>query len=128
MRFLLDESADARLAAHLQARGHDAQFVALHHRPGLPDSEVLAIAHREGRILITDDRDFGELVFRHRQPHAGVIYLRLSTTFIQQRIARLDAVLDHYGDELDQFVVVTDQRVRLRRHPPNDRGAAPEPV
>ena len=55
-------------------------------------------------------------------------HLRLSTTFIQQRIARLDAVLDHYGDQLDQFLVVTDQRVRVRRHPPNDRGAAPEPA
>ncbi len=113
MRFLLDESADARLAAHLEARGHDAQFVALHHRPGLPDPEVLAIAHREGRILITDDRDFGELVFRHRQPHAGVIYFRLETTKLAARTARLDDVLTTHRDQLDRFLVVTELTVRV---------------
>ncbi len=115
MRFLIDESADARLAAHLRSLGHDAQLVAISHGTGLPDPEVLAIAQAEQRVLITDDRDFGELVFRQRQPHAGVIYLRLSTTLLASRIARLDYVLGHYSDQLDQFLVVTDQRVRVRR-------------
>ena len=116
MRFVVDESADARLAMHLRRLGHDATLVAQDYRPGLPDQEVLAIAHREGRILITDDRDFGELVFRHRQAHAGVIYFRLSTTVLAVRSARLDAVLTHHPHELDQFLVVTDRSVRVR-HP-----------
>jgi predicted nuclease of predicted toxin-antitoxin system len=126
MRFLIDESADARLATHLHALGHDATLVAVSHRPGLPDPDVLAIAHREQRILITDDRDFGELVFRQRQPHAGVIYLRLSTTLLPMRIARLDYVLSHHGDQLDQFLVVTDQRVRVRPGPPGIQDEEPD--
>jgi len=84
-------------------------------RPGLPDDEVLAIANSEGRVLITDDRDFGELVFRYRQPHAGVIYFRLQDTLIATRLARLAAVLDRYPQELSDFVVVTNQRMRARR-------------
>jgi len=80
----------------------------------LNDAEVLAIAHREQRVLITDDRDFGELVFRHRQPHAGVIYFRLSHTGLALRVARLEHVLEHFSDQLDQFLVVTDNDVRVR--------------
>ncbi len=117
MRFLIDESTDARLASHLTALGHDAIFVARSHRPGLSDHEVLAIAHNEDRILITDDRDFGDLVFHHRQPHSGVIYLRLPTTVVDIKLARLDHVLRHYGDRLDEFLVVTPERVRLRQRP-----------
>ncbi len=118
MRFVVDESADARLAAHLTKLGHDVTLIAQNYRPGLPDHEVLAIAHREERILITDDRDFGELVFRHRSPHAGVIYFRLSTTVLDVRIARLEEVLTHHPDDVDQFLVVTDRSMRVRRPQP----------
>jgi predicted nuclease of predicted toxin-antitoxin system len=77
MRFLLDQSADARLGPHLHGRGHDVTRVGKEYPHGIPDDEVLAIAHRERRILIADDRDLGELIFRLRQPHAGVILFRL---------------------------------------------------
>jgi predicted nuclease of predicted toxin-antitoxin system len=118
MRFVVDESTDARLAAHLTRLGHDVTLIAQNYRPGLPDHEVLAIAHQEERILITDDRDFGELVFRHQQAHAGVIYFRLNTTVLDVRIARLDEVLRYHLDAPDQFLVVTDRSIRVRRPKP----------
>jgi predicted nuclease of predicted toxin-antitoxin system len=114
VRFLIDESSDARLAAYLTTKNHDATLVAQAHRPGLSDREVLAIALREGRVLVTDDRDFGELVFRQRQRHSGVIYFRLRDTLLQTRLTRLAYVLERYSKRLDEFVVVTDHRVRLR--------------
>ena len=119
MRFLLDQSADARLIPHLSQRGHDATRIGRDHPGGLPDPQVLAIAVAERRILLTDDRDFGELVFRQGQPHAGVIYFRLGDfAELSTKIDRLDHVLTHYADQLDQFLVVTGQRVRVRRHEP----------
>jgi predicted nuclease of predicted toxin-antitoxin system len=76
---------------------------------------VLQLALTEQRILITDDRDFGELVFRLRQPHAGVIYLRLGEEAdLATKISRLSYVLTHYANRLDQFLVVTPHRVRIR--------------
>jgi predicted nuclease of predicted toxin-antitoxin system len=113
VKFLIDESADARLAAHLISLGHDATLVAQSHRPGLPDEEVLAAAVEEDRILITDDRDFGELIFRYRQTHAGVIYFRLTTTLVTTRIERLDFVLREHAHQLDEFIVVEDANVRV---------------
>src|SRR5512132_2061782 len=103
MNFLLDQSTDARLIPWLTKRGHNARRIGRDCPPGLPDEEVLAIAERERRILITDDRDFGELVFRHRQPHTGVIYLRLASYSFALTTARLEDVLTNHTHQLDRF-------------------------
>ena len=81
----------------------------------MKDADILALAYREQRILVTDDRDFGELVFRQRQPHAGVIYLRIDTTRFRVRAQRMEDVLATHGDQLDQFLVVTIDAIRVRR-------------
>ncbi len=114
MKFLVDESSDARLAAYLKGLGHDATTIARDYAPSLADSEVLAIARREQRVLITNDRDFGELVFRLEQTHSGVIFLRLNTTSLAAKIERLDHILNHYADRLDHFLIVTERAVRVR--------------
>jgi predicted nuclease of predicted toxin-antitoxin system len=82
---------------------------------------ILAIAWHEQRILITDNRDFGELVFRLKRPHAGVIFLRLGTYApLSLKIARLEYVLTHYADQLDQFLVVKKGNVRVGHLEPED--------
>lgn len=114
MRSLLNQNADRRFAAYLRDLGHVVTVVGVDHPPGLPDADVLAIGHREGRVIITNDRDFGELGFRQRTPHAGVLYLRLySPDFVSKR-DRLSAVLTEYADRLDQFITVTERSVRVR--------------
>jgi predicted nuclease of predicted toxin-antitoxin system len=116
MRFLLDQSSDARLIPYLQSRGHDVTRIATHYPAGLPDEAVLSLAVKEQRILITDDRDFGELVFRRRHRHAGVLYLRLGLYApLFTLIERIDYVLTHYSEQLDCFLVVTRHRVRVRK-------------
>ncbi len=115
MKFLIDASCDARLVDHLRHLGHDVTRVGPDYPARLRDSEVLAHAYREQRILVTDDRDFGELIFRQRHAHAGVIYLRLDTTQIAVRTARVDHVLTTYSGDLDKFIVVSTQTVRLRQ-------------
>ncbi|MCC7103541.1 MAG: DUF5615 family PIN-like protein [Chloroflexi bacterium] len=114
MRFIVDASSDARLALHLRSLGHDVTRIGTNYPGNLPDTEVLAIAHREARILVTDDRDFGELIVRLGQPHAGVIYLRLGTTRFAVRRERIDAVLAEHADQLERFLTVTEQLVRVR--------------
>jgi predicted nuclease of predicted toxin-antitoxin system len=107
MRFLLDQSTDARLGIYLRKLGHDVTRIAADYPAGLLDPKILSIARTEGRILVTDDRDFGEWVFRFKRPHAGVIFLRLGTYApLDLKIARVSFVLTHYADQLDQFIVV----------------------
>ena len=118
MRFLLDENIDIRLADVLAQLGHDATAIARDYPASLEDVDVLAIAVRERRILITNDQDFGELVVRERRPHAGVILFRVRpATFAHQR-DRLAQVLDEYADRLQHFIVVESNRVRIHRTTP----------
>ncbi len=115
MKFLLDQNAETRVLLFLASQGHDAKRVGVDYPPGIPDEEVLARAYSEQRILITNDRDFGELIFRQKLPHAGVIYLRFpldATT--DQKIASLTSLLSTRASDLGKFLVVTPRGVRVR--------------
>ncbi len=115
MRFLLDESAEARIAAFLTERGHEATRIGRDYPPSLPDQDVLALAQREQRILITNDKDFGELVFREHHPHAGVILFRFPLDSpAQTKIQALEQFLATLPEPLAQFVVLTPQGARPR--------------
>jgi len=115
MRFLLDESADYPLASFLHSMGHDVTSIAHDYPHALKDTEVLAIATTEGRVLITNDKDFGELVFRRHLPHAGVILFRLTDEGLEAKQRWLVHVLTRYPSQLHQFIVIADQGIRLRR-------------
>ncbi len=115
MRFLFDQSADFRLISPLIALNHDVRAISREYPGGLPDEEVLALASGDQRILITADRDFGELVFRKRLHHTGILLMRLPGASLETKLERFTHVLTHYSAQLDQFIVVTDRGVRVRR-------------
>lgn len=115
MKFLLDESAEYRLAAFLADRGHDVTAIAHEYPEALTDREVLKIALSEQRTLITNDRDFGELIFRGRMRHHGVILFRLApSSTTDRKIAILGALLSSHADRLDQFIVLGRSGPRVR--------------
>jgi len=118
MKFLLDENVDRRLVPFLKQSGHDVTAIAYEYPPGLLDEQVLALAAKEKRILLTNDRsDFGELIFRHHHPHCGVILFRLKTeeANINLRKKRLKLVLEGYANQLHHFLVITPKQVRVRK-------------
>jgi predicted nuclease of predicted toxin-antitoxin system len=114
MNFLIDESADIRLAPFLRDLGHDVKTVAHDYGQALPDAEILAVAVSERRVVITFDRDFGELIFRQGREHTGVLYFRLGEIDLAVETARLEHVLENYGDRLDRFLVVDRRSVRVK--------------
>ncbi|HLH23462.1 MAG TPA: DUF5615 family PIN-like protein [Chloroflexota bacterium] len=115
MRFLLDESAELRLGDFLRQWGHDVTAIAQDYPSSLADRSVLELANREQRILITNDRDFGELVVRHRVPHRGIIYFRLGDQSIRAKALWLESILTSHLDDLSHLLVVTERGVRVRR-------------
>src|SRR5262249_10194278 len=98
MKVLFDQNFDPRPLPPLRAADHDVTVIALEYPPGLPDREVVAIAQREGRLLLTHDRDFGDLVVHDQLPHSGVIYLRMRRTSADAKLARLTQVLADYAN------------------------------
>jgi predicted nuclease of predicted toxin-antitoxin system len=83
--------------------------------PSLRDPDVLALAVRERRILVTNDSDFGELVFRHGLQHTGVLFLRLDVLSFDRLAARFIEVIDSHRDLLVEFLVVTPGDLRVGR-------------
>ena len=116
MRFLVDECTGPAVAQWLRERGHDV-FSVFQSTPGIGDFDVLRLAVAESRILVTNDKDFGEAIFRDRQPHRGVVLLRLEDETSASKIAVLERLLATGGDAIaNQFVVVTETRVRIHPH------------
>ena len=103
----------------LRRLGHDVTWVRLD-APGSLDERVLAQASSEERVLVTADKDFGELAFRHRLPAAsGVILLRVRGT-AEARTAAVVAALGARENWTGQFAVITNDRVRLTPLPPGE--------
>jgi predicted nuclease of predicted toxin-antitoxin system len=114
MRFIVDESTGAAVVRHLCSAGHDVVDVA-EKMPQAGDPAILTRAAGENRVLVTNDKDFGELVFRGRQPHSGVLLLRLQDESSANRVRVVQTVLERYADRLhDSFIVATDGYVRIR--------------
>jgi predicted nuclease of predicted toxin-antitoxin system len=113
MRFLVDECTGSRVATWLAENGHEV-FSVYDEARGSTDDEVLAKACEESWILITNDKDFGELVFRERRPHHGVVFLRLEDQRSIAKISALEKLLENHADRLpNRFVVLTESQVRF---------------
>ncbi len=115
MKLLADECCKSSLVARLRAAGHDVLWVA-EGDAGISDEEVLDAAFRAGRAIITDDKDFGELVIRQQRPVVGVVLLRFPDTSANAAAERLVRLLALSEKEIaGQFVVLSGQKARFRR-------------
>jgi len=115
MKFLVDECTGPAVARWLEQRGHDV-FSVYDETRGIDDNKIIEIAQAEERILITNDRGFGEKVFRERRPHHGVVFLRLANERSANKIRVLDQLISQHSDALSsRFVVVTETRIRFAK-------------
>ena len=114
MRWLADECIAASLVAALRQAGHDVLYVAESIR-GLNDVDVIELAMREHRLLVTEDKDFGDLVFRRGRAVPGIVLIRIASENPRLQAERLTAAIDQYGERLfGQYIVVEEARLRSR--------------
>lgn len=114
MRVLLDTCVHSAARPVLEAAGHDVAAVAdLPSDPG--DEAILAQAAAEKRVLVTLDKDFGELAVLHRQSHAGIV--RLVDARADEQGPRCAAVLRLHEADLVNGAIVTAERLRTRIRP-----------
>jgi len=113
MRFLVDECTGPAVARWLREHKHDV-FSVYEEARGMDDRDVVQKAFMENRILITNDKDFGERIYREHRPHRGVILLRLDDERAAIKIDVVRQLLASHASRLtDQYVVVTETRVRF---------------
>ncbi len=119
MRFLVDESLSASVAALLADAGHDAIHVGDLQLLGATDAQVLGAAAQRERVLVSADTDFGELLALGRHPGPSVIIFRRAPHRPEQQCPLLLAYLPDVEDSLlaGAVVIVTRERVRIRQLP-----------
>jgi predicted nuclease of predicted toxin-antitoxin system len=117
MKLLADENLARDIVGWLRGNGHDVVYAA-EIRPGATDVDWLNQAEREGRILLTSDKDFGELVFRDGLNSHGVVLLRLEDFTVSEALVRLQGVWSVIeANPAGQLIVVTENKVRVRPLP-----------
>lgn len=115
MKFLLDESAEVQIAKFLESLGYNIKIVQRDFAIGVSDDWILHIGYTEQRIVITNDRDFGELVFKKKRPHFGVVYFRFPLdSNAEQKIASLKKLFSTHAKDLGKFLVVTPRGIRIK--------------
>lgn len=113
MRFLVDECTGPGVGRWLREQGHEV-FSVYEEARGINDTAIIKRAYAENWILITNDKDFGEKVYREKYQHRGIILLRLEDDRVANKVKALQRILDNYADRVaDRFVVVTDKVVRF---------------
>lgn len=115
MRFLVDECTGPKVAQWLREQNH-VVFSVYEQARGMFDDEIIEKAYLEKWILITNDKGFGEKVYRDKRLHRGVVFLRLEDERAVSKIETIRRLLKRYADQLtDRFVVVTETKVRFER-------------
>lgn len=117
MRFLADESCDFNLVRALRDAGHDVLAIC-EISPRAEDAAVIELSVREERVLLTEDKDFGQLVFAHGRKVHGVVFLRYPLSTRQKLSEDVVRLVRQHGKKLAGcFVVVEPGHIRISRIP-----------
>src|SRR5262245_53677001 len=118
LRILANENFPGEAVAELRRRGHDVAWIRTED-PGINDQAVLARALSEQRLLVTFDKDFGELVFKRGKPAScGAVLFRISTPSPAAALHRIVSTLESREDWSGTFSTVEDVRIRMVPLPP----------
>jgi len=115
LKFILDAGVGKKVHTFLTNSGFDAISI-LDIDPSMADSDILSIAEQEQRMVITMDKDFGELVYRSGQQHFGVLLLRLEDASGSEKAEIVAIILNEYASEIEgKFSVFQNGRLRIRQ-------------
>lgn len=117
MNFQADENIDIEIIDHLRKAGYNI-FSISEEFPGVPDEDVIKITNKHNAVLLTADKDFGELVFRKGEVIKGVVLVRIFGVPQQEKAQIIfDAFNTHAGDFADRFTVISKKKIRIKRMP-----------
>ncbi|HEX8220859.1 MAG TPA: DUF5615 family PIN-like protein [Chloroflexia bacterium] len=120
MRIVADEGVELQIVGRLRQEGHEVTYVAELH-PGITDEEVLILAEAEDAVLLTLDKDFGEMTYRYGNSAVGIILVRLHALPTEQKARVVASVFSEHREELvGAFTVVSASSIRIRQ---NRRGS-----
>lgn len=115
MILLADESIDRQIVDRLRQEGYSVLYVA-EMDPGISDDEVLDAANKFDAVLLTGDKDFGELIFRQKRHMSGVVLVRLAGLTPSRKADIVNSAINQHVEELPKaFAVISPGALRIRR-------------
>jgi predicted nuclease of predicted toxin-antitoxin system len=115
MKLIADEGVDKPIVDALRTSGFDVLYI-LEKNKGAEDEFILSLANKEQRILLTQDKDFGELVFRLKNAHFGVVLIRLNGYSSPDKADIVVKLFPKYKDQLIKaFTVIQPNAIRIRK-------------
>jgi predicted nuclease of predicted toxin-antitoxin system len=112
---LADESVDRPIVERLRQDGHDVTYIA-ESAPSISDDDVLQEANVRQALMLTEDKDFGELVYRLGRIHTGIALIRLAGLPAAAKAETVSKVLqDHTTELICAFTVISPGAVRIRK-------------
>ena len=115
LRFLVDVGVSKKVEEYLQEQGYDVKAVrAIDTR--MSDQAIIRLAASEDRIVVTMDKDFGELVYHSALKHSGVLLLRLEDATGSEKLKVVSNILKNYSHQIkNHFCVYQNNKFRIRR-------------
>ena len=113
IKFIADVNIEKPIVDYLLENGYNVKWVA-DYDCKMNDEGLIKIANTEKRIIITNDKDFGELIFLQKKVSIGVILLRVKGQISQEKVKLIGKLLRDYSNKLlNHFVVITKKRIRF---------------
>ena len=115
MKFLVDVGVGKKVEEYLSENRYDMKAVrSLDQR--MPDQEIIRLAALEKRIVITMDKDFGELVYHSGMDHCGILLLRLEDATGSEKQQVIEKIITKYADNIENhFCVYQNKKFRFRK-------------
>jgi len=116
MHLLADESVDYGIIKNLRSLGIEILSI-MEISPGISDQEVLKLANQKNLLLVTEDKDFGELVHRLKMEHKGILLIRMNDVPRNERLTIIpEAIKISYPELENNFSVLMSNGLRIKRH------------
>jgi predicted nuclease of predicted toxin-antitoxin system len=114
VKIVADESVDKQIVDKLRTQGHEVLYIA-ELDPGIDDETVLLRSRESNALLLTADKDFGDLVFRQRLLHSGVLLIRFAGLTSDEKASTIAGVFELHGEAMSKrFAVLSKRSLRLR--------------
>jgi len=114
LKFLADVNIEKNLVDYLREQGFNVLWIP-DYDCRLKDDDLLKLANKEKRVLITNDTDFSEIVFLQKKVSIGIILIRIKGQVVNKKLSVLKKLIEHYSDKIkNNFIVITDKRIRVR--------------
>ncbi|RMG72661.1 MAG: hypothetical protein D6710_04425 [Nitrospirae bacterium] len=115
LRFLADVNIEKQLIDFLRNSGYNVKCIS-EIDCQMEDEELLSLSNREKRIILTNDKDFGELIFYQQKATSGIILIRIKGQVVHEKLKMLKELLKNHKEDIKgNLILISKNKIRIRQ-------------